>query len=172
MWTLSVANYTVLGRSKLTIHATVDVRRAWSSLDRALLCTARCAWGSASHESYQIISYQGFVVRPLLREPRTSVHYKSQPDAKAQTETQKSTNVKSLTKIEWFNQFSELDRISHGADVVGSICDCWYLLRFRDSASNCRGPSPLIDSIWAIWWLYGGKEEMLSELLHAVLNSS
>jgi len=28
------------------------------------------------------------------------VHYKSQPDAKAQRETQKSTNVKSLTKIE------------------------------------------------------------------------
>ena len=28
-------------------------------------------------------------------------------------------NVKSLTKIEWFQQFSELDRISHGADVVG-----------------------------------------------------
>ena len=32
---------------------------------------------------------------------------------------QKSTNVKSLTKIVWFQQFSELDRISHGADVVG-----------------------------------------------------
>jgi len=33
--------------------------------------------------------------------------------------TQKSTNVKSLTKIVRFQQFSELDRISHGADVVG-----------------------------------------------------
>ena len=32
---------------------------------------------------------------------------------------QKSTYVKSLTKIVWFQQFSELDRISHGADVVG-----------------------------------------------------
>ena len=31
----------------------------------------------------------------------------------------KSTNVKSLTKIVWLQQFSELDRISHGADVVG-----------------------------------------------------
>ena len=37
---------------------------------------------------YHIISYQGSVVRQLLREPR-------------------------------FKQFSELDRISHGADVVG-----------------------------------------------------
>ena len=47
------------------------------------------------------------------------MHYKSQPDAKAERETQKSSNVKSLTKIELFKQFSELDRISHGADVVG-----------------------------------------------------
>ena len=31
----------------------------------------------------------------------------------------KSTNVKSLTKIVCVEQFSELDRISHGADVVG-----------------------------------------------------
>ena len=46
------------------------------------------------------ISYQGFLVRPLLRKPRPQVHYKSQPDATAQRETQKSTNVKSLTKIE------------------------------------------------------------------------
>ena len=46
------------------------------------------------------LSYQGFLVRPLLREPRPQVHYKSRPDAKAQRETQKSTNVKSLTKIE------------------------------------------------------------------------
>jgi len=29
-------------------------------------------------------------VRPLLREPRPQVHYKSQPDATAQRETQKS----------------------------------------------------------------------------------
>ena len=50
--------------------------------------------------TYHIISYQGFLVRPLLREPRPQVHYKSQPDAKAQRETQKSTIVKSLTKIE------------------------------------------------------------------------
>jgi len=47
-----------------------------------------------------IISYQGFLVRPFLRELRPQVHYKSQPDATAQRETQKSTNVKSLTKIE------------------------------------------------------------------------
>jgi len=42
------------------------------------------------------------------------VHYKSQPNAK----TRKSTNVKNLTKNSVM-QFSELDRISHGADVVG-----------------------------------------------------
>ena len=54
---------------------------------------------SPAHHCYYII-YQGFVVRPLLREPRPQVHYKSQPDAKARRETQKSTNVKSLTKIE------------------------------------------------------------------------
>ena len=34
-------------------------------------------------------------MRPLLREHRPWVHYKSQPDAKAQRETQKSKNVKS-----------------------------------------------------------------------------
>jgi len=47
------------------------------------------------------------------------VHYKSQPNAKTPRKTQKSTGVKSLTKIVRFQQFSELDRISHGADVVG-----------------------------------------------------
>ena len=47
-----------------------------------------------------IISYQAFLVRPLLREPRPQVHYKSQTDATAQRETQKSTNVKSLTSAE------------------------------------------------------------------------
>jgi len=68
--------------------------------------------------SYHIISYQKFIVRPLLGEPRPYVHYKSQPNAKTPKKTQKWTNVKSLTKIVWFQQFSELDRISHGADVV------------------------------------------------------
>jgi len=38
-------------------------------------------------------------VRPLLREPRPQVHYKSQPDATAQRETQKSTNVKSYLSV-------------------------------------------------------------------------
>jgi len=32
---------------------------------------------------------------------------------------EKSTNVKSLTEIVGFQQFSELDMISHSADVVG-----------------------------------------------------
>jgi len=32
---------------------------------------------------------------------------------------QKLTNAKSLIKMVRFQQFSELDRISHGADVVG-----------------------------------------------------
>jgi len=47
------------------------------------------------------------------------MHYKSQPNAKTPKRTQKSTNIKSLTKMVRFEQFSELDRISHGADVVG-----------------------------------------------------
>jgi len=47
------------------------------------------------------------------------VHYKSQPNAKTPIKTQKSTKVKSLTKIVRLQQFSELDRISHSADVVG-----------------------------------------------------
>ena len=34
-------------------------------------------------------------------------------------EKQKSTSVKSWTEIVGFQQFSELDRINHGADVVG-----------------------------------------------------
>ena len=49
--------------------------------------------------SYHIISYQGFLVHPLLREPRPQVHYKSQPDATAQRETQKSANVKSYLSV-------------------------------------------------------------------------
>ena len=49
-----------------------------------------------SRPKCQGLSYQRFLVRPLLREPRPRVHYKSQPDATAQRETQKSTNVKSL----------------------------------------------------------------------------
>jgi len=43
------------------------------------------------------------------------VHYKSQSNAKTLRKTQKSTNVNDWT----FQQFSELDRISHGSDVVG-----------------------------------------------------
>jgi len=47
-----------------------------------------------------IISYQKFMARPLLRDPRPQVHYKSQPIAKTQRKTlKKSTTVKSLTKI-------------------------------------------------------------------------
>ena len=65
------------------------------------------------------MSYQKFIGCPLLREPRPWVHYKSQPNAKTPRKTQKSTNVKSLTKIVRFQQFSELDRISYCADVVG-----------------------------------------------------
>ena len=64
----------------------------------SLQCTSCQKW--VHKKSYNIISYQGFLVRPLLREPRPQVHYKSQPDATAQRETQKSTNVKSLTKIQ------------------------------------------------------------------------
>jgi len=42
--------------------------------------------------SYRIVSYQKFIVRPLLREPRPWVHYKSQPNAsKTPRKTQKST---------------------------------------------------------------------------------
>jgi len=47
------------------------------------------------------------------------VHYKSQQNAKAQRKHKQLTNIKSLTITVWFQQFSELDRISHGADVVG-----------------------------------------------------
>ena len=57
-------------------------------------------WRIISYHTVYIISYQKFIVRPLLREPRPRVHYKSQPNAKTPREkTQKSTSVKSLTKI-------------------------------------------------------------------------
>jgi len=45
--------------------------------------------------SIHIISYKKFIVRPLLREPRPWVHYKSEPNAKTPKKKQKST---SLTK--------------------------------------------------------------------------
>jgi len=37
--------------------------------------------------SHHIISYQKFIVRPLLREPGQWVHYKSQPNAKTPRKT-------------------------------------------------------------------------------------
>jgi len=46
-------------------------------------------------------------VRLLLREPRPQVHYKSQPDATAQRETQKSTNVH-LVDVGNFLQLADL----------------------------------------------------------------
>ena len=67
--------------------------------------------------SYHIISYQKFIVRQLLREPRPWVHYKSQPNAKIPRKTQKSTNVKSLTKAVRLQQFSELAEAAVGRNV-------------------------------------------------------
>ena len=58
------------------------------------------------------IIYQKFIVRPLLRGPRTQVHYKSRPNAKTQRITHKKSDIKSLTKTVWLQQFLELDRIS------------------------------------------------------------
>jgi len=70
-----------------------------------------------------IISYQGFLVRPLLREPRPQVHYKSQPDATAQRETQKSTNVKSLT-IDYVTSLHQVCSLKHyfGNDERNYTC--------------------------------------------------
>ena len=90
-----------LSRSDFLISQLID--RADRQLFKLIQLSHHClnALLPSSHIiSYHIITYQGFLVRPLLREPRPQVHYKSQPDAKAQRETQKSTNVKSLTKIE------------------------------------------------------------------------
>jgi len=48
------------------------------------------------------------------------VHYKNQPNARKHSKnTTKSTNIKSLTKIVLFEKFPKLDRIGHGANVVG-----------------------------------------------------
>jgi len=47
------------------------------------------------------------------------VHYESQPEIKTARKTQRSTSVRSLIKKCDFSQFSELERMSHGADVVG-----------------------------------------------------
>ena len=68
---------------------------------------------------YSLLPWPTNHIISVIREPRPQVHCKSQPNAKTPRKTQKSTNVKSLTKIVWFQQFSELDRIGHGADVVG-----------------------------------------------------
>jgi len=44
-----------------------------------------------------LLSYQKFIVRPLLTEPGPQVHYKSQPNAETPRKTpKKSTNVKKL----------------------------------------------------------------------------
>jgi len=66
------------------------------------------------------------------------VHYKSKPNAKTPRKThKKSTNVKSLTKIVCFEQFSELGRISHGEDVVGqSVRGAWQDPHVRTPAGQ------------------------------------
>jgi len=60
-------------------------------------------------------------VRPLLREPRPQVHYKSQTDATAQRETQKSTNVKSLTSAEESASKSQQERYQVGLTVLDKL---------------------------------------------------
>ena len=52
----------------------------------------RFSWPGARYKSYHM-SYQKFILRPLLREPRPYVHYKSQPNAINTEKTQKSTNA-------------------------------------------------------------------------------
>ena len=66
-----------------------------------LTATHSAITSNVSDAVHRIISYQKFIVRPFtIREPRPQVHYKSQPNAKTpRKKTQKSTNVKSLTKI-------------------------------------------------------------------------
>ena len=65
-------------------------------------------------------------LRPLLREPRPWMHYKSQPSAKTPRKTQKSLNVKSLTKIVWFQQFSKFDRIDATVRMWSGSCCFLY----------------------------------------------
>ena len=99
-------NGTLLFISILFIVASQSQSQLWTMLSKV-------------NSYHHIISYQKFIVHPLLREPRPWVHYKIQPNAKTPRKTQKSTSVKSLTKTVWIQQFPELDRIRHGADVVG-----------------------------------------------------
>ena len=77
------------------------------------------SWLSISlmSSSYHIISYQTFTVRPLglLRYPRPYVHYKSQQNARTLRKTQKSTNVKSSTKI--VCDFSSFRNLTKSATV-------------------------------------------------------
>jgi len=49
---------------------------------------------------YRLMGAVVFMYFVYIALQKYAVHYKSQPDAKAQRETQKSSNVKSLTKIE------------------------------------------------------------------------
>jgi len=107
---------TVTRRRRTTHRPTL--RKHWMHTFWRLRLTLQAAQQSY-HISYHIISCQKLIMRPLLREPRPYAHYRSQPNAKIPRKTQKSTSVKSLTRIVWFPQFSGLDRISHGADVVG-----------------------------------------------------
>jgi len=67
-----LAQVTQLGSGAIRQVAITYERR--SSASRSL--DAGCS------SAYHIISYQKFIVRPLLREPRPWVHYKSQPNAK------------------------------------------------------------------------------------------
>jgi len=53
---------------------------AWATTASPAPLPGRVVVGRRSHSSdHHIISYQKFIVRPLIREPRPQVHYQSQP---------------------------------------------------------------------------------------------
>ena len=105
--------------SSSTILSETAVRR-----DPSSFCRVRPPSRSAPYKStplacisYHIISYQRFIVRPLLRECRPLMHYKSQPNAKTPRKTQcenarspnfmacntvENSSVFSLIRMRWF----------------------------------------------------------------------
>jgi len=75
--------------------------------------------------AYHIVSYSVYHIiseiysAPITKRTWTMGALQVSQMLKHREKKQESTNVKSLTRIVRFKQFSELDRIRHGEDVVG-----------------------------------------------------
>ena len=75
-------------------HEVAQAGRAVDDVEQLQRTQLKFTTSAAAPAGYHIISYQKFIVRPLLREPRPRVHYKSHPNAETATKTQNQLMLK------------------------------------------------------------------------------